>query len=80
MKIATRLTSPTSQIHRLNNAVHRDNGPARVFASANGLQSEWWRHGCPHRDDGLPAVEFANGGRMWCVRGQVVLPSIALPQ
>lgn len=31
----------------------------------------WWANRCLHRDDGLPAAEFANGDREWFFHGEL---------
>ena len=45
--------------------LHRDDGPARIFASG---REEWYRHGKLHRDDG-PAASYPDGRRIWFVDG-----------
>ncbi len=52
---------------RLNDKLHREDGPAYIFPS--GTRS-WWINGRRHRTDG-PAVEAASGVREWWENGKL---------
>jgi hypothetical protein len=43
---------------------HFDTGPAIIHADGS---TEWWRHGKRHRDNSLPAVEYASGTKEYYV-------------
>ena len=46
---------------------HRDDGPARVWASGN---LEWFQHGTLHREDG-PARVLSDGTKEWFQHGKL---------
>jgi hypothetical protein len=46
--------------------VHRDNGPAIIWADGG---RDWYQHSRQHRDDG-PAVEWSDGDKEWCLNGK----------
>ena len=51
----------------LNGKLHREDGPAAVYASGN---KSWYLNGIPHRVDG-PAVEEAHGSKYWYLNGKL---------
>lgn len=51
---------------RLDNRLHREDGPA--VESGCGFK-EWWNHGRVHREDG-PAVIWPNGDKEWYLSGR----------
>lgn len=51
----------------LNGKLHRLDGPAEKDATGEC----WWVNGERHRDDGLPACEYAGGSRAWWVNGKL---------
>ena len=54
-----------NKIYYLNNALHRNDGPA--FEYADGTKC-WYKNGLRHREDG-PAIERANGTKCWYKNG-----------
>ena len=50
----------------LNNQIHREDGPARMWL--NG-EKEWWLHGKLHRMGG-PACEYTNHKNRWYMFGR----------
>jgi len=50
---------------RLNGKLHREDGPARIWADGS---KSWWIHGNQHREDG-PAYEGADGSTWWYTHG-----------
>jgi hypothetical protein len=49
-----------------NGDLHREDGPAIIWASGD---KEWWLNGRRHREDG-PAIEWANGKKTWYINGK----------
>ena len=47
--------------YRLNGKLHRENGPAIIWANGD---KEWYINGKLHRKDG-PAIESVNGDKKW---------------
>jgi hypothetical protein len=54
--------------YRLNGLVHRDDGPAVVWA--DGTIEEWFFHGHRHREDG-PAITRKDGYESWWKNGKI---------
>jgi hypothetical protein len=50
-----------------NDKYHREDGPAYESSDVN----VWYIHGKRHRVDG-PAVEWINGDKCWCYRGDEI--------
>ena len=48
--------------------LHRDDGPAVVFADNT---KQWYQNGQLHRPDG-PAVEWADGNKFWYINGRMM--------
>ena len=53
---------------RLNDKLHREDGPAIEWADGN---KSWWLNGERHRKDG-PACEWADGSKSWWLNGKKV--------
>ena len=51
----------------LNGKLHREDGPAREYASGDKF---WYLNGKLHREDG-PAVEYASGSKSWYLNGKL---------
>jgi hypothetical protein len=51
----------------LNGKVHRENGPAVVYADGT---KEWYLNDMLHREDG-PAIEEAYGDKYWYLNGKL---------
>ena len=56
---------------RLNDSLHREDGPAIEYA--NGSKA-WWLNDRLHRKDG-PAIEYADGSKEWWLNGKEITGS-----
>ena len=61
-----------TQVWRVNDQLHRLDGPARIYADG---QQEWWVNHQLHRLDG-PAVIYADGRQEWRVCGKDITPQV----
>ena len=61
----THVVNDTTRHYTKNGALHRLDGPARIAGSSK----EWYINGVRHRDNDLPAIEFANEYKAWYVNG-----------
>ena len=62
MKYDIKIDEYGTKIYRINNLLHREDGPACEYSNGD----KWWyKNGLLHREDG-PAVEKANGTKYWC--------------
>lgn len=48
---------------------HRESGPAVIRADGS---TYWYCMGKLHREDGLPAIEMADGTQKWCENGEII--------
>ena len=55
----------SAQLWYLNGRVHRENGPAAIFADG---RKEWRKNGRLHRENG-PAVKYPDGRNEWWENG-----------
>jgi len=70
--LTTIVTANGSQCWYLKGKLHREDGPAGIWA--DGTQ-EWWINGKLHREDG-PATIWADGAQYWYLNGKKVEPFI----
>ena len=61
-----------TQAWRVNDQLHRLDGPARIYADG---QQEWWVNGQLHRLDG-PARIWTDGTQEWYVRDQEITSQV----
>ncbi len=73
-----RLESPTRTVdngvieYRLpNGKFHREDGPAVDIEEGSYPQRQWWINGKKHREGGLPAVEYADGSKIYYVNDRL---------
>ena len=60
-KVIKTIGSNRTIYYKLNNKLHREDGPAIEYADGG---KEWWINGKLHREDG-PAIEDVNGTKLW---------------
>jgi hypothetical protein len=57
-----------AKVWYLHGKLHRDDGPAVVWASGT---KDWYQHGLLHRENDLPAIEEVNGDKQWYQHGKL---------
>ena len=60
------VTDDGSQYWHLNGQLHREDGPAIIYADGSQY---WCLNGKYHREDG-PAIIWANGSQYWFLNGK----------